>query len=179
MAHVVGFLVVVLESLGLWSALPPWAVQAEKYEACVSQARAPEVVRVLVTGVQRRYTWCPSRRSRNGSPGYARRYWRYQTVTVSARVIAVKKTATHLRPGRRIRFEYSLFQLCPRMVGPSNRPQIQDVSKGDRVWVFLQKDGREYRPAAGALSIVSSLPRIKSLEQWKKVCEKRYPHRRP
>lgn len=153
--------------------IPPQLVQRERYRACVAQASAPERVRVRVLRVKRAITWCPRRSSRK-----TRRVWRRARLEVTARVIAVDRSAVGLVRGRLIRFSYRLSHLCPRMSGPSNRPQPMGLSKGDVVWAFLQRlgpSGNRYALAASFLSLVRKRPRVGSISQWRRMCRTRYP----
>jgi len=148
-------------------------VQSEKHGACLAQARAPERIRIRVVRVNRRVTWCAR------SSKYRGRVWRRATLTVDAVVLKVRKTGSGLRPGRRIRFSYGLSQLCPRMTGPSNRPQPRSLSKGDVVWAFLRhRSGKRYSLAASFFSFTTTLPAIGSRAQWTRRCNRKYPRRR-
>ncbi len=179
MFQIFGFIAVLVQALAPWGALPPWAVESEKYRACLAQATAPELLRIEVLRVRHKFSWCPrSRHARCRARNSHGKVWRGQTLRVDAKVLTVAKSLFGVKPGAKIRFEYHLFRLCPGMVGPANRPQVQSVAKGDRVWVFLRHvDARRYALAAGAFSIASTRPAIKSVSQWKAQCKKRYPNR--
>ena len=206
------FLSVLTAVLGGWSLgiLPPQYVAEQKYQACLRQARVPEVLKIKVLAVDRDIEWCPSgppgagRRRRKGSGGNGNgpRTWRYQNLTVYAQVLAVKKSATGLKAGSLVQFSYRLFHLCPRMVGPSNRPQPDMLRVGDVTWALLERArskplrkpgghalfsdlireakgaafGR-YWLAAGAKSFVAQPPTFPSLKEWDAHCDKLYPHR--
>lgn len=167
-------IMIVVLSSPLWQGvLPPRVVQAERHGACVAQARAPEHLQIRVVRVERRVTWCsqPSR--------YRGRVWRSADLKVEAVVLQVRKTRSQLRRGRRIRFSYRLSQLCPLMTGPSNRPQPRGLAKGDVVWAFLRlRAGNRYHLGASFFSFTRTLPAIRSLAQWTRHCDRKYPRRR-
>ena len=65
------------------------------------------------------------------------------------------------------------------MTGPSNRPQPRSLSKGDVVWAFLRhRAGNRYYLAASSYSFARTLPNIRSLQQWIRHCDRKYPGRR-
>lgn len=105
--------------------------------------------------------------------------WRRANLTIDAVVLKVLRTKSKLRRGRRIRFSYSLSQLCPRMAGPSNRPQPRSLAKGDVVWAFLRhRSGKRYFLGASFFSFTKKLPAMGSAKQWKRHCDRKYPCRR-
>ena len=163
-------LAVMVSGVFVIGALPPQVVARSRHRACMAQAFAPEFVRIKVLSVQEQTTWC------NRTNRWGRKVWRRKHLVVEARVVFVKKTGSGLAVGKKIRFSYGLFRLCPRMVGPSNRPQPKWLQKGMVVWAFLRHDkGNTYHLAAGARSFVTKAPRIKSVAQWQVHCDKLYP----
>jgi hypothetical protein len=110
----------------LHAELPPSA-----YEAL--QADAPEALSILVL----RSTLAPS------DDG--------DLMTVTARVTAVERTATDLRPGDIITITHTIPPRPPGFVGPS---PVRPPTDGSECPAYLRSTGTplEYQPAAGAMS---------------------------
>jgi hypothetical protein len=72
-------------------------------------------------------------------------------VTVDARVGAVERSATGLRPGQRIRIQYERREHKYPLAGPSAVPLLE---AGKFYPAFLEREGnaRFFRPAAGGYS---------------------------
>jgi hypothetical protein len=72
-------------------------------------------------------------------------------VTVDARVRAVERSATHLRPGQKIRIQYERNEYNSAMPGPRRVP-ILEVGKVYPAFLEKQADGPFFRPAAAGHS---------------------------
>ncbi|MCD6498801.1 MAG: hypothetical protein J7M25_10960 [Deltaproteobacteria bacterium] len=175
----------------LWpGVLPPQVVQGQRYQACLAQGRVSDVVRIKVLQVDSKVTWCP----RDSRLHQKSRAWHRANLVVLAQVVAVRKSASGLKLGSRLRLAYRVWQLCPRIPGPSNRPQPMGLSQGSVVWAFLRRHPGKplqwpwpfsvrkpvpwYDLDAGALSFVVKEPTIMSEKQWIEHCDRLFPGRR-
>ena len=159
------------------AALPGWVVMKELYEACLSQASSPEVVKLRVLEVDTESKLC-----HQGILWFLMLWnWQEKTLHVTAMVTEVHRSKTNIRPGKIIRFSYILFRLCPGWVGPANRPQPIRLSSGDVVWAFLEhKKDDIFELSAGAMSFQYNLPKdIDNKKKWQEYCKKTYPVRYP
>ena len=101
------------------------------------QRQAPECVRVEVLSVHTVRTVYPD--------------YTDVAVTVVARVRAVERSASGLRPGQRIRIRYDRREHRQPIAGPSAVP-ILEPGKVYPAFLEKQVDGPSYLPAAGGYS---------------------------
>ena len=171
-----GFIGTFLVSTLALAALPGWVVQEQLNVECKAMARAPEVVRVQILQVDTDVTLC-----KQDLLWFLRPWnWTTKDLRVTARVVEVHRSRSHLKKGRIIEFSYELWRLCPGLVGPANRPQPPEVIVGEQWWVFLKHEhGSEYSFYAGASSLSKELPKIDEIKAWDRSCNQRFPVKRP
>ncbi|HYI08054.1 MAG TPA: hypothetical protein VEK57_03190 [Thermoanaerobaculia bacterium] len=137
------FALIIAVAPSLFAELAP-----EVYEEM--QREAPEVLQVEITSVEVDREF----RKPSGCRFFEVEISRH--VTAKAKVVAVTRSRTGVRPGTAIEIPYISVRRCSGFTGP--RP-IPLLSKGEKVYAYLAKGDRGFEPAARGASFSAERPK--------------------